>query len=314
MILNHPIKNHDMPRNLDLTALRSFVAVADAGGVTRAAGFLNLTQSAVSMQVKRLEEALNLTLLDRSGRGVALTGSGEQLVSYGRRLLALNDEAWTRLTCTDQRGELHLGVPHDIVYPVIPGVLQRFAKEFPRMRIQLHSSFTRALKEDFSRGAVDVILTTEDSVEKGGETLAEPKMIWAGAPGGTAWKQRPLRLAFEDACIFRAAAQGALDRAGIDWEMGVNTTQPRALEAVVSADLAVHAVLDGSCPPYMEPVRHSGALPELGSSKVNLYVRDADQTVPLLALAQMVRDGYRVRGGARMAYKPDSVRSVAAAG
>ena len=83
-----------MSRQLDLTALRSFVAVADTGGVTKAAGFLNLTQSAVSMQLKRLEESLGLDLMDRSGRTIALTGSGEQLVSYARRMLRLNDEVY----------------------------------------------------------------------------------------------------------------------------------------------------------------------------------------------------------------------------
>ena len=104
-----------MPRNLDLTALRSFVAVADAGGVTRAAGLLNLTQSAVSMQIKRLEEALGLTLLDRSRRGVALTAEGEQLLRYARRMVALNDEAVARMTANEYEGEITLGVPHDVV-------------------------------------------------------------------------------------------------------------------------------------------------------------------------------------------------------
>ena len=76
-------------RNLDITTLRSFVAVAEAGGVTRAAGFLHLTQSAVSMQLKRLEELLGLALFDRSGRTIALTASGEQLLAYARRMVAL---------------------------------------------------------------------------------------------------------------------------------------------------------------------------------------------------------------------------------
>ncbi len=129
-----------MPRNLDLTALRSFVAVADAGGVTRAAGFLNLTQSAVSMQIKRLEETLDLALLDRSARRVALTAAGEQLLGYARWMLALNDEVFGRLTHDDFEGEVVLGVPHDIVYPAIPQVLQRFSAEFPRMRVTLLSS------------------------------------------------------------------------------------------------------------------------------------------------------------------------------
>ncbi|NHX27946.1 LysR family transcriptional regulator, partial [Escherichia coli] len=100
-----------MPRNLDLTALRSFVAVSEAGGVTRAAGFLNLTQSAVSMQIKRLEEALDLQLLDRSARQIALTASGEQLLGYARRMLALNDEIYARLTAQEYEGEIALGVP-----------------------------------------------------------------------------------------------------------------------------------------------------------------------------------------------------------
>ena len=112
-------------RNLDITVLRSFVAVAEAGGVTRAAGFLNLTQSAVSMQLKRLEEMLGLRLLERSGRGVSLTPAGAQLLSYAQRMVEMNDEIYTRLTCQSWEGEIVLGVPHDIVYPVIPQVLQR---------------------------------------------------------------------------------------------------------------------------------------------------------------------------------------------
>ncbi len=96
-------------RNLDVTTLRSFVAVADHGGVTRAAGFLHLTQSAVSMQLKRLEELLGLELLDRSGRTIALTASGEQLLAYARRMVALNDEVMSKLTDQAFEGEVVLG-------------------------------------------------------------------------------------------------------------------------------------------------------------------------------------------------------------
>ncbi|MEC7300486.1 MAG: LysR family transcriptional regulator, partial [Pseudomonadota bacterium] len=102
-------------RNLDMTALRSFVAVADHGGVTRAAGVLNFTQSAVSMQLKRLEEMLGLSLLDRTTRKIALTAEGEQLLGYARRIIDLNDEAMSRLTSDVFEGEIVIGVPHDIV-------------------------------------------------------------------------------------------------------------------------------------------------------------------------------------------------------
>ncbi|MEF3046339.1 LysR family transcriptional regulator [Pseudotabrizicola sp. L79] len=286
-----------MPRNLDMVALRSFVAVADAGGVTRASGFLNLTQSAVSMQIKRLEEMLGVELLDRSGRQVSLTAAGEQLLGYARRMLALNDEVMGRLTRDPHDGEIVLGVPHDIVYPVIPQVLQHFARNYPKMKVTLISSFTRVLKAQFGRGECDIILTTEDGVDPAGETLAELPLIWVGAPGGTAWRQRPLRLAYEHNCIFRQSVQSALDVAGIPWQMAVESDSTRTIEASVSADLAVHTVLAGSEPPYVEKVTHGGALPELKRMKVNLYVAQPVHSPTVTELAGLIRRSYAARAG-----------------
>lgn len=284
-----------MARNLDITALRSFAAVADAGGVTRAAGFLNLTQSAVSMQIKRLEEALDAELLDRSGRQVSLTAAGEQLLGYARKMLALNDEALDRMTRDPHEGEVVLGVPHDIVYPVIPQVMQHFSRAYPRMKVSLISSFTRVLKAQFGRGECDIILTTEEGVDAEGETLAELPLIWVGAPGGVAWKSRPLKLAFEHNCIFRQGAQEALDEAGIPWVMAVESDSTRTIEASVSADLAVHAVLAGSEPPYVERIIHGGALPELSRKKVNLYVADPVHSPVVLELAGAIRRAYAAK-------------------
>ncbi|MGB0499358.1 MAG: LysR family transcriptional regulator [Rubricella sp.] len=281
-----------MPRNLDLTALRSFVAVAECGGVTRAAGQLHLTQSAVSMQIKRLEEALGQPLFDRTGRGVSLTGQGEQLLGYGRRMLALNDEVWARMTDQAFEGEIVFGVPHDIVYPHIPGVLQRFAAEYPRVKVQLISSYTRGLKRQMARGEVDLILTTEKELDAGGETLVTKPLVWLGAPNGAAWRQRPLRLAFEYNCIFRAAVQAALDDADIPWEMGVESDSTRTVEASVSADLAVHAGIEGTSVGYMEPIRHGGALPPLPEMSINMYVAPGANEVLASRLADHVRAAY----------------------
>ncbi|MDO8884656.1 LysR family transcriptional regulator [Pseudotabrizicola sp.] len=290
-----------MARNLDLTALRSFVAVADAGGVTRASGFLNLTQSAVSMQIKRLEEMLGVDVLDRSGRQVALTAAGEQLLGYARRMLAMNDEVMGRLTRDPHEGEVVLGVPHDIVYPVIPQVLQHFARTFPRMKVSLISSFTRVLKAQFGRGECDIILTTEDTVEPGGVTLAELPLVWVGAPGGIAWKGRPLKLAYEHNCIFRQGVQAALDDAGIAWQMAVESDSTRTIEASVSADLAVHTVLAGSEPPYVERISHGGTLPDLKRMKVNMYVADPVHSPVVLEMAAMIQRAYLSRGVGRAA-------------
>jgi len=282
-----------MPRNLDMTALRSFAAVAEAGGVTKASGFLNLTQSAVSMQLKRLEESLDLKLLERSGRGVVLTGAGEQLLGYARRMLALNDEVFGRLTNQAFEGEVVLGVPHDIVYPAIPQVLQRFAAEYPRMNVRLVSSYTKGLRKMFERGECDMILTTEDTLEAGGETLLTLPLIWIGAPNGTAWKSRPLRLAYEHACIFRAGVQKNLDEAGIPWEMAVESDSTRTIEASVSADLAIHTVLEGMEPPYVEKIQHGGALPDLTTKQINLYVSDLAKGQAIEDMAEFVRQAYR---------------------
>lgn len=263
-----------MPRNLDLTALRSFATVAETGGVTRAAGLLHLTQSAVSMQLKRLEESLGRQLLDRSGRGVSLTADGEQLLGYARRILRLNDEVYERLTDHAFEGEFVLGVPHDIVYPAIPKVLKHFHRLYPRMKVNLVSSYTTRLRTLFARGECDLILTTEDGLGTGGETLAELPLVWVGAPDGQAWKARPLRLAFEHNCIFRQGVQQALDAAGIPWEMAVESESSRTIEASVSADLAIHAAIQGSEPEHLPPIAHGGALPELMRTRVNLYMAD----------------------------------------
>jgi DNA-binding transcriptional LysR family regulator len=281
-----------MPRNLDLTALRSFVAIADAGGVTRASGFLNLTQSAVSMQIKRLEDMLGVEVLDRSGRQVSLTAAGELLLGYARKMLALNDEVMGRLTRDPHEGEVVLGVPHDIVYPVIPQVLQHFARAYPKMKVTLISSFTRVLKAQFGRGECDIILTTENGTDPQGETLAELSLVWVGAPGGIAWKGRPLKLAFEHNCIFRQGVQAALDKAGIPWQMAVESDSTRTIEASVSADLAVHTVLAGSEPPYVDRISHGGALPELQRMKVNLYVAEPTHSVAVQELAALIRRAY----------------------
>ena len=281
-----------MPRNLDLTALRSFVAVADTGGVTKAAAVLNLTQSAVSMQLKRLEENLDQALLDRSGRGIALTTAGEQLLSYGRKLLTLNDEVYSRMTDSAYEGALTLGVPHDIVHPAIPQVLQMFAAEHPRMRVQLISSYTTRLFEMLNEGKCDLILTTEPDVRAGGETLIEKPLIWYGAPNGKAWAKRPMPIASEPHCTFRRPMQAALDAAGIPWTMAVDSDSSRTIEATVSADFAVIAQLQGTAVPQLEPVQHGGALPDLGGFKINMYLTEAPRGEVLQALADMVRRSY----------------------
>jgi len=266
--------------------------VADSGGVTRAAGFLHLTQSAVSMQIKRLEETLGLDLLDRSGRGVALTAAGEQLLGYARRILELNDEAWGRLTATEYEGEITLGVPHDIIYPYVPQILRRFATDFPRMQVKLISAPTRALREMFGRGQCDVIVTTEDQAAPGGEVMVRLPLVWIGAPDGVAWKRDPLPVAFCSNCIFRPDVLRLLDAADQSWEMVVESDIDNAVEAVVSADLAVTAVIQGAYPRQTAPLDGTVSLPDPGETRIIMYGDRADNPV-IGALCGLIRSTYR---------------------
>ena len=284
-----------MTRTLDLATLRSFVAVADTGGVTKAAGVLHLTQSAVSMQIKRLEETLDVTLLERANRTVTTTSAGEQLLSYARRMLALNDEVWSRMTSNDFEGELTLGAPHDIIHPYLPKVLRQFAAEFPRMNIRLISRSTRALRAMFARGEIDAILTTEDEPGPGGEVLVELPLRWVGAKGGSAWRQTPLPIAFCSSCIFRSGGLSRLNDAGLAWEMVTESEYDQAVEAVVSADLAISLMLEAEVTPDTEVIQAGGALPDPGTTRIILY-RDRTTTHVSPAadrLAEIVRATYR---------------------
>ena len=233
-----------MARNLDLTALRSFAAIADAGGVTRAAAQLNLTQSAVSMQLKRLEESLGLPLFDRSGRTIALTAQGEQLLGYARRLLALNDEAWGRMTDQAFEGELTLGVPQDIMYPHIPRVLRQFAREYPRVKVLLHLRRHRRPAPPL-RAPRD----RRDPDHRGGASAPAARRWCASRWSGSA--RRAARPGGRGRCASarRRAACSAGRRsrrwsaAGLPWELAVDSVSCSAVEVSVAADLAIYVQL-----------------------------------------------------------------------
>jgi len=249
-----------------------------AVGVTRAAGLLNLTQSAVSMQLKRLEESLDIPLLDRSSRQIGVTPQGEQLLSYARRMLTLNDEALQKMTSQDFEGEISLGVPHDIIYPYIPPVLRRFAADFPRMQIKLVSAPSKSLREMFAPG-------------EGGEALVTLPLIWVGATGGGAYRQRPLPVAFCKNCIFRSGVLRRMDEVGFDWNMVVESELDNAVDAVVSADLAVQAVIMGFASAQTEPIPKDAGLPDPGETQIVLYMQSKDDPVQE-ALHGMIRQSY----------------------
>lgn len=259
-----------MQRNLDIAALRSFVTVAEMGGVTRAARRLNLTQSAVSLQIKRLEATFNAPLLARQGRGVVLTTQGEQLLAHARALLEMNDETLARMTGTAVRGEITLGVPDDLLYPRVPRALRALATAHPGLKARLRSAQTMTLRDEFALGALDLILTTE--AEAGPETLAAEPLVWIGAPGGRAWRMRPLPLGTVANCIFNRPAIDSLNAAAFDWKLETDNVSNSAVEASIAADLVVRLQMHSTVDPQFEVIDHGGALPPLPAFHINLYL------------------------------------------
>lgn len=285
-----------MSRNLDVAALRSFLTVARIGGVTRAATQLNLTQSAVSLQIKRLEAVFGQALFERSGRGVTLTSRGEQLVGPARQLLEINDETLLRMTSVASAGEIIVGVPDDLLHPHVPKVMRAFAEAHPRTKVQLHSGQSATLKEQFVRGALDLMLTTEPKLEPGAEGIARAPLVWVGAPGGRAWRRRPLPLGTVAGCRLARPAIESLNAAGFDWRLEASAVATPAMETSIAADMVVSTLIRGTVPDRLEVIPHRGALPALPELHVAMYLTQGPRRRLAEPLAAQFRVAYSAPG------------------
>ena len=279
-------------RNFDLSTLRSFVAIAESGSMTRAAARLFMTQSAISMQIKRLETSLDLSVFERSAQGMKPTTAGEQLLHFARQMLELNDEAWGRLTSPDYEGQVRLGVPADILHPHIPGVLKAFSRDYPRVQVKLATERTRILKQQFAQGEHDVMLTTEVQPDSEGHVIAKQSLTWIGAQGGLAWKKRPLPIGFTNNCAFRKATLDALNKTGIDWVDMVSTEDEMVTVAMMTADLCVGVEMEFTDHSHRVVVEHNGQLPELREFSIALYCADSPGNHLARALAGYIERAY----------------------
>jgi len=260
--------------NLDLGTLRSFVTIADSGSMTRAASRLFMTQSAISMQIKRLETNLGFSVFERSSQGMKPTTEGEQLLQYANQMLAINDEAMGRLTSPDYEGVIRLGAPCDVIYPHVPNAIREYSRDFPRVQVKFSASRTALLREQFDLGQQDIILTTEFEPGPGGRVISPQSLLWTGAQDGVAWKKRPLPICFSRQCAFRPIATAALDAAGIGWIDVVATDDDLASDAMASADLGIMAEMECAIHGDRQVIDHGGQLPDLPASSIVLYTSE----------------------------------------
>ena len=282
-----------MPRNLDTSLVRAFVAVAESGSMTASAHTLHLTQAAISQQVKRLEEAFACELFERDRRGLRLTNDGERLFGKAKRLLALNDEIWADMTTPYFKGEVRLGVPYDLVGNYLPPILKRYATANPQVEVTLSCRTSPQLIGALDNGDLDVAIVEEPAGRTKGECLGTDRLVWVGAKGGDAYRKRPLPISIhDDTCAFRPVIFEALRSSNLQWRTVTEIGHAEAISATVQTDLAVAALLASTVPPGLEVLPPGAGLPPLPNFGINLHLPRAGATPMAEALATCIRDGF----------------------
>lgn len=270
---------------LDLSCLRSFIAVAQQGSLSAAASAVNFSQSALSLQMQRLEDQLGQPLLLRHARGVRLTHAGETLLGHAKTIIEANRRAVTEVMGTTPARPLRLGVPHDVLNPHVPAAMRRFSDLRPSREVLLQTASSRDLCNALSLGELDIVLSTEFETPNGARAIASRQVGWVAAKGSTLGLRRPLPLAFTKGCVIRTKAIAVLEAAGLDYTLAVETSDVRAVEAAVAADRAVHAMIIDDLPTALGHVDAAAGLPALPPVAINLHVADTDDAdVRMLAL------------------------------
>lgn len=289
----------------DLDVLRSFATGMELGSFAKAADRLGRSTSAVSAQLRKLEDQAGTAIFRKAGRGLALTEAGEIMLAYARRLIDLNDEAAAALHGVALEGWVRLGVQEDFGESLLPAVLGRFARAHPKVRIEARVARNVELIERVTAGRLDLALAWDDGAgTPHSEFVAEFPMRWIGpvqayaSEDGQAWHGggAPLPLvAFDRPCLFRTAATAALDRAGISWRVAFTSPSLSGLWAATAAGLGVTIRTPAGLPANVRALAPGEiqlpALPPLALALHRAETEPGPATARLAAiLTQAVRD------------------------
>jgi len=230
-----------MARNVPTELLRSFVAIVEAGSLAQATETIFLTQSALSLQMKRLEDVLQQKLFRRDGRKLLLTATGEELVNYARQLLAVNDQIVRNLGQEFDPEPITIGLVQDFADTILPDVLNRFHLQHPRARLIVRVAGSPELLEIFDRSRLDLVLCLGQHGDRQGATMeivGRSQMVWLGDLANTEREEIPLVL-LEPPCRFRETALNVLTREQRDYRIVLETPNLPALRAGVHGGLGV---------------------------------------------------------------------------
>ena len=227
---------------LDLDLLKTLVAIAETGNFSAAAGAVHRTPSAVSMQVKKMEDILGRPIFIRDSRSVELTEDGAFLLEHARRMLALNRDAVARFVQPDVQGVVRLGAPDDVAERFLVDMLRRFNESHPQVTVNVAVDGTDRMIDMLKEGRLDLTLITCEAgfKEEGAEVVFREQLVWAACKGGVAAEQTPLPVSvWEEGCAWRKAALSQLDELGIPWRVAFQSAHISGQRAAVLADLAV---------------------------------------------------------------------------
>lgn len=286
---------------LDSDLMRAFLAVAETGSVTAAAERLGRVQSAVSMQLKRLEESLGQRLFDRLPRGVALTARGEQLLPYARRSVEVLDEAAVALRERPLSGPVRIGIPDEYGETLLPHVLSAFAERHPAVEVTVRVDYSAPQLAALASDELDLAVTFDWSREGPGEVLGIDPAVWVSSVAHGQHLRRPLPVAAyfrSDWC--RDFALGSLERQGIPYRIAYECDVSAGLRVAVRSGLAVAALARSTVPAGCRELATADGFPQVDSSAIMLHRNPRGSSEAIEGMAAMLREAFRpLAGGTR---------------
>lgn len=259
------------PQDLQIDWLKCFVAVIDTGSLSSAAPEVYRSQSAVSMQIKKLEAAVGRQLLVRNARHLQITPDGQVLLGYARRLLDLHADAQTAFSGNELTGRIRLGVPDDYASKYLTPVLKRFASRHGGVEIELDCEQSTSLIPRVEQGELDLALVSRDHARRGTLLFHEP-MVWIGSPQFDVWRRDPLPIAtYEETSLARRSAITSLALQGRQYKVIYNSSSLAGQLAAVESGLAVAVLTRCSAPDHLEILGAEHGLGPLEPMEVTVY-------------------------------------------
>jgi len=275
---------------IDPELLRTFVTIAETGSFQRAAKRVHRTQSAVSMQISRLEEMIGHSLFVRERPAVSLTAKGVELLSYAQRILALQDEAWVALADSKPAGMVRFGIPDDYAVGILPQILEQFAAHQPQIEVEVHCETTPRLIELVDAGKIDLALISRIPGRPAGQFVKREPLVWATSARHATHLKDPVPLAvFQEECFARQYAINTLSQAGRQTRIAFSSPNLAALLAVTTSGLAVAAMPRSSVPKNLKILGPRDGYPTLPAIDLDLIFSPNHQTEAITALAACIR-------------------------